>query len=361
MKIIADAFGGDNAPLEIIKGAAAAVEEYGIEVLLCGDEEKIRKCAAENGLSLKNMEILPAGDVISMHDDPMEIRRSKSDCSMAVGLRALAEGKGDAFISAGSTGALVVGSTFLVKRIRGVKRAAFGSQLPTVDGRHFFLMDEGANVACRPEMLLQYGIMASVYCENVLDMKNPRVGLLNIGTEDSKGGELQLEAYKLLSQSNLNFIGNVEARDLMNGVCDVVVTDGFTGNVLLKSIEGTASALMKMLKSVFKKGILSKLAALLVMPGLRSMKKTMDYKQIGGAPIIGVQKPVFKAHGNSDAEAFKSAIGLAVRSVKGGMIEKLTEHLKPQESGKPQEKAEKAEKAEETQEATKETAKEATE
>lgn len=341
MKIIADAFGGDNAPLEIIKGAVAAAKEYGIQVVLCGDENKIRLCAEQNGISLENMEILPASDVISMHDDPMEIRRQKSDSSMAVGLRALAEGAGDAFISAGSTGALVVGSTFIVKRIKGVKRAAFGSQLPTVDGRHFFLMDEGANVACRPEMLLQFGIMASVYTENVLGINNPRVGLLNIGTEDTKGGELQLDAYRLLSQSSLNFIGNVEARDLMNGVCDVVITDGFTGNVLLKSVEGTASALMKMLKSVFKSGFVSKLAALLVMPGLKKMKKTMDYKEIGGAPIIGVQKPVFKAHGNSDAEAFKSAIGLAVRSVDNGMIEKLTEHLGAEASAKPQEPEEK--------------------
>ena len=323
MKIIADAFGGDNAPLAVIEASVKASKELGIEMVLSGNEEIIKNTAKENNISLENIEIINADDVIDMHDDPKEVIRSKSGSSMAVGLKALAEGKGDAFISAGSTGALIMGSTFIVKRIKGIKRAAFGSCLPTLNGGQFFLMDEGANVECRPEMLLQFGVMASVYVENVVGIKNPRVALLNVGTEDTKGTELQLEAYKLLQNSNVNFIGNVEARDLMYGVADVVITDGFSGNIALKSIEGTAKAIMKMLKSAFTTNIITKIAAALVMPQLKVIKDTMDYRKIGGAPVIGVKKPVFKAHGNSDSEAFFNAIRLLKTGVENNMIEKI--------------------------------------
>ncbi len=332
MRIIADAFGGDNAPLEVLKGCEMAVKEYGIEISLVGDEAEIKKCATENNINIEGMDIIHADEVFSMHDNPKEIIKTKSNTSMAVGLKALAEGRGDAFISAGSTGALIMGSTFLVKRIKGVKRAAFGSALPTTKGKYFFLMDEGANVDCRPEMLLQFGIMASCYAENVMGIENPTVGLLNIGTEDSKGGELQLEAYKLLKDAPINFIGNVEARDLMSGICDVVVADGFSGNVALKMAEGVASSVMKMIKGVFYKNIITKLAALMVKPYIKTVKDTMDYKKIGGAPIIGVKKPVFKAHGNSDAEAFKNALGLAKASVENNFIEKLEKNLKSNET-----------------------------
>lgn len=328
MKIIADAFGGDNAPYAVLKGCELAAAEYGIEILLAGNEAEIKKCAAENNININGMEIIHAEEVFSMHDNPKDIIKTKSNTSMAVGLKALADGKGDAFISAGSTGGLVMGSTFIVKRIKGVKRAAFGSAIPTVTGKHFFLMDEGANADCRPEMLLQFGIMASCYAENVMGIENPRVGLLNIGTEDSKGGELQQEAYKLLKDAPINFLGNVEARDLMSGICDVVVTDGFSGNIALKTTEGVASSVMKLIKGVFYKNIITKIAALLVLPHMKAVKDMMDYKKIGGAPVIGVKKPVFKAHGNSDAEAFKSAIGLAKTSVENNFIEKLENNLK---------------------------------
>ncbi len=327
MKIIADAFGGDNAPLSVLKGCELATSEYGVDIVLAGNEAEIKKCASENNINIEGMEIIHADEIFSMHDNPKDIIKSKSNTSMAVGLKALAEGKGDAFISAGSTGALVMGSTFIVKRIKGVKRAAFGSAIPTVKGKYFFLMDEGANVDCRPEMLLQFGIMASCYTENVMGVKNPTVGLLNIGVEDSKGGELQQEAYKLLKDAPINFVGNVEARDLMSGVCDVVVADGFSGNIALKTTEGVASSVMKLIKGVFYKNLITKIAALLVLPHMKSVKDMMDYKKIGGAPVIGVKKPVFKAHGNSDAEAFKSAIGLAKASVENNFIEKLENNL----------------------------------
>ncbi len=244
MRIIVDAFGGDNAPLEILKGSAEALLELeDVQITLVGSEDKIKECAKENAISLEGLEIIDAPDVMSMHDNPREIIKSKSQTSMAVGLKSLADGKGDAFISAGSTGALVFGSTFIVKRIKGIKRAALGSFIPTLSGEHFFLMDEGANADCRPEMLLQFGIMAEAYFKSVKGKENPTVGLLNIGTEDTKGGQLQLEAFQLLKNSPLNFIGNVEARDLMSGVCDIVITDGFSGNICLKTIEGTASGL----------------------------------------------------------------------------------------------------------------------
>lgn len=327
MKIIVDAFGGDNAPKAAIEGALKAQQKFGIEVILSGNEAEIKNCAAENSLDLSKIQILNAESVISMHDDPRSVIKTKTDSSMAVGLKALYEGVGDGFISAGSTAALIVGSTFIVKRIKGVKRAALGSVLPTVEGKHFFLMDEGANADCRPEMLLQFGVMASVYAENVMGIKNPRVALLNIGTEDSKGGELQLAAYELLKNSGLNFIGNVEARDLMFGACDVAVADGFSGNIALKMAEGTAAAMLKMIKGALYKNLKTKIGALLVKSGLMDIKKTMDYKEIGGAPIVGVKKPIFKAHGNSDSTALCNAIGKLVAAVESNMIGKLEEKI----------------------------------
>ncbi len=328
MRVIIDAFGGDNAPLEILRGSEAAVREYGADILLTGSEEKIKECAEANSISLEGMEILDAPDVMSMHDDPKEIIKSKSSTSMAVGLKALTDGKGDVFVSAGSTGALVFGSTFIVKRIKGIKRAALGSFIPTLGGDHFFLMDEGANADCRPEMLLQFGIMAEAYVKSVKGKEKPTVGLLNIGTEDTKGGQLQLEAYKLLENSTLNFIGNVESRELLNGVCDIVIADGFSGNICLKTIEGTASSLMKMIKGVFKKSLKNKIAAGIVLKDMGEVKKALDYTEIGGAPIIGVQKPVFKAHGSSDAKAIKNAIKIAMTCAESNMIGDISEYIK---------------------------------
>lgn len=328
MKIIVDAFGGDNAPKAMIEGAMAARDKWGIDIIFSGNREEIEKCANDNGIDLSGIEILDAQSVISMHDDPRVVIKAKTDSSMSVGLKAVAEGVGDGFISAGSTAALVVGSTFIVKRIKGIKRAALGSALPTIEGRQFFLMDEGANADCRPEMLLQFGIMGSVYAENVMGIKNPRVALLNIGTEDTKGGELQLAAYKLLQESELNFIGNVEARDLMFGACDVAVSDGFSGNICLKMAEGTASAILKMLKGAFTKNLKTKIAAALVMPELSVLKKTMDYKEIGAAPIVGVKKPVYKAHGNSDSIAFCNAIGLLKTAIETDTTQKLENKIK---------------------------------
>lgn len=310
MTIICDAFGGDNAPLEIIKGCELAIKEYGYDIILTGDEEIIRKTAQENGISLDKIAIEHSTDVISMCDEPASILKEHKECSMAVGLRLLSEGKGDAFVSAGSTGALLIGSTFIVKRIKGIRRCALAPVMPNSNGIHL-LIDSGANVECKPEMLLQFGIMGSVYMEKIMGIENPRVGLLNVGTEDTKGGPLQREAFDMIKNADLNFIGNVEARDCPFGVCDVIVADGFTGNVFLKLYEGMAMAMMDNIKGILTKNLMTKLTVPALKPGLREFKNKMSTDKHGGAPVMGVSRPVFKAHGNSKAKAFMSAIYLA--------------------------------------------------
>ena len=327
MRVIVDAFGGDNAPLEIIKGAALAVKEYGHTVILVGREEEIRRVSAENGLSLEGMEIVDARDVISMEEEPKSILKEHKDCSMAVGLRRLAEGEGDAFVSAGSTGALIMGGTFFVKRIRGVSRAALAAIAPTDKGP-FMLIDSGANVECRPDMLLQFAHMGSLYMTAVMNQGRPAtVGLLNVGTEDHKGGELQHEAFALLKESGLHFVGNVEARDVPLGAVDVVVCDGFSGNVLLKSIEGTAMFMGSLVKRMFKKNVFTMLGALLCKSGLKNMMSMLDYREIGGTPFLGIRKPVIKAHGSSDALAFRNAIAQAVNAAKNDISADLEQML----------------------------------
>lgn len=324
MKIIVDALGGDNAPLEILKGSALAVKELGCEILLAGDEEAIKKCAEENNISLENMTLLGGGEEMDIHADPTSILKENSGTSMGAGLKALAEGKGDAFVSAGSTGAVTVGATFIVKRLKGVKRPCIGSVMPSND-KPFMLLDCGANAECRPEMLRSFAVMGSVYMENVMKTENPRVALANIGAESTKGGELQKEAYVLLSnEDKINFTGNIEAREIPFGGADVVVADGFTGNMLLKMYEGAALALMKNIKGIFKKNIFTKLAVLPLAGGLKAFKKKMDYSEYGGAALLGVKKPVIKAHGSSNAKAFKNAIRQAMRFAESGVNEKIS-------------------------------------
>lgn len=327
MNIIVDAFGGDNAPLEILKGCEQAVEEYNIEITLTGSKDIIKKVALENDISLKNMSIVNTTQVITAHDEPSVVIKSKKDSSMAVGFNLLAEGKGDAFVSAGNSGALVMGSTMIVKRIKGIKRPAFAPILPKSEGC-FMIADGGANNECRPEMLEQFGIMGSIYMEKVMNIKKPRVGLANVGTEEHKGGPLQLEAFELLKQAPINFVGNVEGRDIPLDGCDVLVTDGFNGNLILKTYEGVAIALMSKIKGVFKKSTKNKIAAAIIMKDLKEMAKTVDYNEYGGAPIMGVTKPVFKAHGSAKAKTFKSAIRLTMQYAKGDVAKAIEENLK---------------------------------
>ncbi len=326
MRIVVDAFGGDNAPLEIIKGAAMAQSEYGVDIILTGDKATIEKCINENNLHFQSLEIVHTDDVISMHDEATSILKAHKNCSMAEAFRALAEDKADAFVSAGSTGAVVVGGTFIVKRLKGVKRPAIGSMIPSPD-KPYMLMDMGANAECRPEMLAQFGVMASVYLENVENRSNPTVGLLNIGTEDSKGGELQQQAYKMLSEAPINFVGNVESREMPKGVCDAVITDGFTGNIALKLIEGTTVTMFKMLKKAFYKNIATKLAAAALKGSIKEIKSKMDSSEVGGAMLLGVCKPVVKAHGSSDCIAIKNAIRQAKAFAENDVIGKISQSL----------------------------------
>ncbi len=325
MRVIVDAMGGDNAPLEIVKGCAAAVGELGVEILLYGDRDKLDGIFDGTGLSREGITGIHAPDVIEMEDDPGISIRSKKNSSMVMALTALAAGEGDAFVTAGSTGAALAGATLIVKRIKGVKRAALAPLLPGKKGP-VLLIDCGANVECKPEYLEQFGVMGSVYMDKIVGVKNPRVGLINIGTEPTKGGDLQREAHRLLGESKANFVGNIEPREIMMGACDVAVADGFTGNVVLKTIEGMAKFFTSALKDLFYESLVTKLSALGVKKGLARFKKTMDYKETGGAPFIGVSKPVIKAHGSSDARSFCSAIRQAKIYAESGMIEQIAEY-----------------------------------
>ena len=324
MRVIVDAFGGDNAPLEVIKGCARAVSELGVNVVLTGSRNKIEKCAAENGISLSGIEIEHTDDVFDIHEEPKEIIKSGSNSSMALGLRLLSEGKGDAFVSAGSTGALVMGATFIVKRIKGIKRVAPSPVMPADKGS-FVLVDAGANTECRPEMLVQFAVMGSAYMEKVMGVKDPKVGLLNIGSEETKGRELEIAAYKLLEESGLNFVGNIEARDMPKGEVQVVVTDGFTGNIALKLYEGMGSFFSKKLKWIFSG--LGKIGAIVSLGKIKELRRQMDYKEVGGSTLLGVKKPVIKAHGSSDATAFFNAVRQAKKIVDGNVIGEIESYV----------------------------------
>ncbi len=324
MRIIMDAMGGDNAPLAPLEGAAQAVKELGVEILLCGDAAQIKDLAVKNNISLDGIEILHTEEIMTMHDQPTEITKSKKNCSMAVGLQALADGKGEAFVSAGNSGALLVGATMIPRRIKGIKRAAMAPVLPTANG-HAILMDAGANVECRPEMLVQFGIMGSIYMEKVMGVQNPKVGLINNGTEECKGRELEQQTYALLQEADLNFIGNVEAREVPSGNCQVLVTDGFTGNVVLKLYEGMAKFFAGKMKEMFTG--MGKIGALFILPKLNAFKDTVDYKKVGGAVLMGISKPVIKAHGSSNGTAFFHAVRQAKNCVDGKIVETIAQAL----------------------------------
>lgn len=312
MKIVIDAFGGDNAPLEIIKGAIKAKQEFKIDICLTGNENIINKVSKENNLDISDIEIAHTEDVIPVDQTPNDIMKEYNNSSMALGLKMVADNKADGFISAGNSGALCVGGTLIVKRLKGVKRPGFAPILPTFNGSSFMLIDGGANLDARPEILRQFGILGSVYMENVLNRPSPRVALANVGTESHKGGDLQKDTYALLKSSPVNFIGNVESREISNGVCDVYVCDGFTGNILLKNYEGVAKSLSNCVSDIFNKSLKNKIGALFVYKDLMNFKHTMNTDIYGGAPILGIKKPVFKAHGSSNATTIFHAVRLTV-------------------------------------------------
>ena len=333
MKIILDAMGGDNAPEAPVLGAIEAAKTWGTQITLVGRGEAILEVMKKHGIDTlpEGMEIANADDVVDMHDDPANVVRKRKNSSMIVGLRMLSEGLGDAFISAGSTGALLSGATLVVKRVRGIRRAAMSPAVPNKAGGRTVIVDCGANAECTPEFLLQFGMVGSIYAKKVMGIENPKVGLLNIGTEDTKGTQLQKDAYALLTDAHeqgiLNFVGNVEGRDVPMGTVDVVVCDGFSGNVLLKSIEGTAMFFGSLMKKMFKKNLLSYLAAALVKKDIDALKKLMDYREIGGTQFLGIKKPVIKAHGSSDALAFRNAVRQAVTAAESDINAELEQAL----------------------------------
>ncbi len=323
-QIIVDALGGDNAPLCNLQGAADAVAELGVGVTLVGPEQQLRALAEQQGVSLAGITFVQADRGMDMHLPPTDILKAQRDCSMGVALDLLAAGKGDGLVSAGSTGALVVGATLIVGRIKGVKRPAIATLVPT-PGDPYLLVDSGANAECRPEMLMDFAVMGDRYMRLVRGVASPRIGLLNVGTEDTKGDALRQETYRLLQASGLNFIGNVEGRDVPGGACDVLVTDGFAGNVVLKLTEGAGAAFVGMLKTAFYQNLKTKLGALLVKNSLRPLKGMMDYSAEGGAPLLGVKAPVVKAHGSSNAVAVKNAIRQADRFAGAGLIDAINQ------------------------------------
>ena len=327
MRIILDAMGGDNAPAEILKGAAAAVAAWpDVEILAVGDAEKIAACVKENAIEMKNIEIVNATEVIEMCDEPAKAVRAKKDSSMVVGLRMLAEGKGDAFVSAGSTGALHVGASLIVRTVKGVKRPALATVIP--GKTPFLLLDCGANVECRASMLEAFGVMGSVYMNKVMGLEQPRVALVNNGAEESKGTPTYVEAHQLLKNNKaIHFVGNIEPRDIPAGHADVVVADGFTGNVVLKLTEGLAKYFGSKLKEMFKKSLGTKVGYLLLKGGVADFKKSMDADEYGGAPLLGTRRPVIKAHGSSNARAIQNAIRQARLCVENDLCGVMAESL----------------------------------
>lgn len=330
MKIAVDAHGGDNAPVEIIKGCKLAVDELNAQIILVGNEDQIKRIMSEENIPVDTFDIVNATEVITMEDDPTAVIKSKKDSSMSIALRLVKDGVCDAFVSAGNTGAVLVGATMIVKRIKGVKRAALGTVFPSEKGP-LMLTDIGANVVCKPEYLHQFAMMGSAYMTYMFNIKNPKIGLLNNGTEETKGTDLQLEAYKLLTDSDLNFIGNIEGRDIAFGGCDVAVTDGFTGNIALKTYEGIGKMMAGSIKGLFKENLFTKIGAIFVLKQLNAFKKKFDYKEYGGAPLLGICKPVIKAHGSSDAKAFKNAIRQAINFHESGIISVIESELAKEE------------------------------
>ncbi|MBO5954286.1 MAG: phosphate acyltransferase PlsX [Oscillospiraceae bacterium] len=335
MKIILDAMGGDLAPEAPVMGAIQAAKAYDTQITLVGRGEEILEVMRKNGIDTlpDGVEIANADDVVDMHDDPASVIHKRKNSSMVIGLKMLSDGQGDAFISAGSTGALLTGATLLVKRVKGIRRAAMGPAMPNKAGGKTVILDCGANAECTPEFLVQFGLVGSLYAKKSFGVENPKVGLLNIGTEDSKGTSLQKEAYALLQDASdrglVNFVGNVEARAVPLGAVDVIVCDGFSGNVLLKSIEGTAMFMGSLMKrKIFKRNIFSGIGYLFCKPGVDEVMKMLDYREIGGTPFLGIRKPVIKAHGASDALAFRNAVHQAMDAANSDISAELEQGLR---------------------------------
>ena len=312
MRIILDGMGGDNAPAAIVEGAVLASKQIEHELYIFGQEELINAELAKHSYDAEKISVVDAREVITNDEAPVRAVRSKTQSSIVMGINMLKSGEGDVFVSAGSTGALMAGGLFILGRIQGIDRPALASIYPIIGGKPSLLLDAGANSECKPNNLLEFGIMGNIYMNKVLGLENPRVGLVNIGAEAAKGSTLTKAAYELLEHSNLNFVGNVEAREVPRSACDVIVTDGFTGNVILKLTEGLALNILSVLKKRFTDGVKAKMGSILLLDKLKGLKKEFDYSEYGGAPILGVKGPIVKMHGSSNSNAVKNTILKAI-------------------------------------------------
>lgn len=312
MRIILDGMGGDNAPAAIVEGAVLASKQIEHEIYIIGQEELINAELAKHSYDAEKISVVDAREVITNDEAPVRAVRSKKQSSIVKGINMVKSGEGDVFVSAGSTGALMAGGLFILGRIQGIDRPALASIYPIIGGKPSLLLDAGANSECKPNNLLEFGIMGNIYMNKVLGLENPRVGLVNIGAEAAKGSTLTKAAYELLEHSNLNFVGNVEAREVPRSACDVIVTDGFTGNVILKLTEGLALNILSVLKKRFTDGVKAKMGSILLLDKLKGLKKEFDYSEYGGAPILGVKGPIVKMHGSSNSNAVKNTILKAI-------------------------------------------------
>lgn len=325
MKIILDGMGGDNAPEEIVKGAVEASQLISDEIVIVGQEDLIKQELGKYKFDENKISIVHASEVIENEDTPVRAVRRKKDSSMVVGINMIKNGEGDLFISAGNTGALMAGSLFNLGRIQGIDRPALGSVYPILGSEPSLLVDAGANSECKPNNLLEFAMMGSIYMDKVIGRTNPRVGLVNLGVEENKGSTLTKAAYELLDKSHMNFVGNVEAREVPRGACDVIVCDGFVGNVILKLTEGLALNIMELLKSKFTDGVKAKIGAMFLLDKMKEIKSEFDYTEYGGAPILGVKGPVVKMHGSSNANAVKNTILKGIPFAKENVVGTISE------------------------------------
>ena len=327
MKIAIDGMGGDNAPKSNVEGVVSAIKEYNIDIIITGDKDVLEREFANYEFDRSKLEIVHTTEIIENEDKPVKAIRSKKDSSMVVALRLVKEGKADAVVSAGNTGALLAGGLFVVGRIKGIDRPCLCPAIPNVKRGMTIIADGGANADCKPRNLVEFAAMTHIYSKKVLGIENPRISLANVGAEEGKGNDLMKKSYEELKNMDINFIGNLEARDVINAKTDVIVCDGFTGNILLKSAEGVAMSVMGLLKETFLSSTKGKIGAMLLKDDLRKLKSFMDYAEYGGAPLLGVNGGVIKAHGSSNSKAIKNAINQGIKFAKGNVLEEIEDFV----------------------------------
>ena len=327
MKIAIDGMGGDNAPKSNVEGVVSAIKEYNIDIIITGDKDALEKEFANYEFDRSKLEIVHTTEIIENEDKPVKAIRSKKDSSMVVALRLVKEGKADAVVSAGNTGALLAGGLFVVGRIKGIDRPCLCPAIPNVKRGMTIIADGGANADCKPRNLVEFAAMTNIYSKKVLGIENPRISLANVGAEEGKGNDLMKKSYEELKNMDINFIGNLEARDVINAKTDIIVCDGFTGNILLKSAEGVAMSVMGLLKETFLSSTKGKIGAMLLKDDLRKLKSFMDYAEYGGAPLLGVNGGVIKAHGSSNSKAIKNAINQGIKFAQGNVLRDIEEFV----------------------------------